>query len=107
MRTAAAALLLLACGCTAIAPYQRGYLARPDMAFESPVGLAKAMEKTFPAPLAHPHDLGSGLAVGRGGHQAGAGEPGQDRGRQVVPHLVDAQGGRRRTTATRPGAPGP
>ena len=63
MRIAAAALLLLACGCTTVAPYQRGYLARPDMAFESSVGLAKAMEKTFPAKEAA---SGAG-AVGGGG----------------------------------------
>jgi hypothetical protein len=33
--------------CTTVAPYQRGYLARPDMAFESPPGTAKALEKIF------------------------------------------------------------
>jgi hypothetical protein len=63
MRTVAAALLSLACGCTAVAPYQRGHLARPDMAFDPSTGVAKAMEKTFPAKEAA---SGSG-AVGGGG----------------------------------------
>lgn len=63
MRLAAAALLLLACGCTTVAPYQRGHLARADMAFEASTGLAKAMDKTFPAKEAA---SGSG-AVGGGG----------------------------------------
>jgi len=34
-------------GCVAVAPYQRGYLARPDMAFEPSPGLGKALEKTI------------------------------------------------------------
>lgn len=63
MRTAAAALALLVCGCTTVAPYQRGHLARPEMAFEASAGIAKAMEKTFPAKEAA---SGSG-AVGGGG----------------------------------------
>jgi uncharacterized protein DUF4266 len=58
----AAALLFLA-GCAPVAPYQRGHLARPDMAFESSTGIAKAMEKTFPAKEAA---SGAG-AVGGGG----------------------------------------
>jgi hypothetical protein len=32
---AATLCALLAGGCTAVAPYQRGYLARPDMAFDA------------------------------------------------------------------------
>jgi hypothetical protein len=39
----------LAAGCANVAPYQRGYLARPDMAFEESPGTAKAIEKVFVA----------------------------------------------------------
>ena len=35
--------------CAPVAPYQRGYLARPDMAFEDSPGAAKALEKVFVA----------------------------------------------------------
>jgi hypothetical protein len=41
--------LALAAGCTSVAPYQRGYLARPDMAFEDSPGQARALEKTYSA----------------------------------------------------------
>jgi len=33
--------------CAPVAPYQRGYLARPDMALEAPAGTMKALEKTY------------------------------------------------------------
>ena len=49
MRLLACLALALATGCAPVAPYQRGYLARPDMAFEHSTGSAKAMDKTFPA----------------------------------------------------------
>ena len=58
------ALAMLACaGCTAVAPYQRGYLARPDMAFEPSAGLGKALEKTYSAKEA----ASGGASVGGGG----------------------------------------
>lgn len=63
MRAAVIVLALLAAGCTTVAPYQRGYLARPDMAFEGSTGIVKAMEKTFPAKEA----ASGGGSVGGGG----------------------------------------
>ena len=63
MRSLACALLVLAAGCAPVAPYQRGYLARPDMAFEHSTGTAKAMDKTFPAKEA----ASGGASVGGGG----------------------------------------
>ena len=63
MRLLACLALVLAAGCAPVAPYQRGYLARPDMAFESTPGIAKAMEKTFPAKEA----ASGGSTVGGGG----------------------------------------
>jgi hypothetical protein len=42
-------VLMAACACAPVAPYQRGYLARPDMAFEETPGTAKAIEKVFVA----------------------------------------------------------
>ncbi len=63
-RIAPLALVALAAGaCANVEPYQRGYLARPDMAFEAPPGTAKAMEKVFTAKEAA---LGGG-SVGGGG----------------------------------------
>ncbi len=57
-------LVLLACaGCTSVAPYQRGYLALPAMAFEPSAGLGKALEKTYAAKEA----ASGGGAVGGGG----------------------------------------
>jgi hypothetical protein len=57
-------LALATCaGCTTVAPYQRGYLARPDMAFEPNAGLAKALEKTYSAKEA----ASGGASVGGGG----------------------------------------
>ena len=46
------ALILVAVvagGCATVEPYQRGYLARPDMAFEPTPGTGRALEKTFAA----------------------------------------------------------
>ena len=63
MRVLLAALALLLAGCGTVAPYQRAYLARPDMAFEPSIGIAKAMEKTFPAKEA----ASGGASVGGGG----------------------------------------
>ena len=61
------ALCLLACiflgACAAVAPYQRGYLARPDMALDSGIGTAKALEKTYSAKEA----ASGGASVGGGG----------------------------------------
>jgi uncharacterized protein DUF4266 len=61
-----AVLLLLAAAvaaCTSVAPYQRGYLARPDMAFEDSQGNARALEKTYSAKEA----ASGGASVGGGG----------------------------------------
>jgi Domain of unknown function (DUF4266) len=60
---AAALSALCASGCTAVAPYQRGYLARDDMAFEADPGTAKSIEKTFAAKEA----ASGGAGVGGGG----------------------------------------
>jgi hypothetical protein len=59
---ALASALLLA-GCVDVAPYQRGYLARPDMAFEDSPGNARALEKTYSAKEA----ASGGASVGGGG----------------------------------------
>lgn len=40
---------VLAGGCAAVEPYQRGYLARPDMAFDPTPGTGRALEKTYAA----------------------------------------------------------
>jgi Domain of unknown function (DUF4266) len=50
-------------GCATVAPYQRGYLARDDMALDASPGTAKAIEKTFAAKEA----ASGGAAVGGGG----------------------------------------
>ena len=65
MRVRFAALLLaLAAGCAPVAPYQRGYLARPDMAMEpAQAGTAKALEKVYPAK----EGAFGGASVGGGG----------------------------------------
>ena len=55
--------LLLAAGCASVEPWQRGYLARPDMALEPLMGSAKALEKTYASKEAA---IGTG-AVGGGG----------------------------------------
>jgi Domain of unknown function (DUF4266) len=50
MKTAfVVAALVLSSGCTTVEPYQRAYLARPDMGFEPTVGTAKALDKTYPS----------------------------------------------------------
>ena len=54
---------IAAAGCAPVAPYQRGYLARPDMALEESAGPAKALEKTFAAKEA----ASGGGSVGGGG----------------------------------------
>ena len=54
---------LLAAACTPVAPYQRGYLALPEMAFDASPGSAKPMEKTFTAKEA----ASGGASVGGGG----------------------------------------
>ena len=57
------AVLALTAGCSTVEPYQRAYLARPDMGFELMPGTAKAMEKTYTA-----KEAASGVGtVGGGG----------------------------------------
>jgi uncharacterized protein DUF4266 len=60
-------ILLLAClalcACTTVAPYQRGYLARPDMALSGDPGTTRALDKTFDAKEA----ARGGASVGGGG----------------------------------------
>ena len=56
-------IFALAAACTPVAPYQRGYLARPDMAFEDSPGPARALEKTYSAKEA----ASGGASVGGGG----------------------------------------
>jgi hypothetical protein len=56
-------LLPFAVACTPVAPYQRGYLALPEMSFEDSPGIAKPLEKTFPAKEA----ASGGASVGGGG----------------------------------------
>ena len=43
------AMALAASACAPVAPYQRGYLARDDMALDANPGMMKALEKTFEA----------------------------------------------------------
>jgi hypothetical protein len=63
-RAALAAAALAAAACAPVAPYQRGYLARPDMAPQpAQAGTAKALEKVAPAKEAA---FGGG-SVGGGG----------------------------------------
>lgn len=63
MRAALAAMLVLCAGCAQVAPYQRGYLARPDMALDASPGMVRAMERTFTAKEA----ASGGASVGGGG----------------------------------------
>ena len=59
-----AALLAASLGaCTTVAPYQRGYLARDDMAFDPSPGTVRALEKTYSAKEA----ASGGASVGGGG----------------------------------------
>ena len=58
-----AALALLGGCATPVAPYQRGYLARPGMEFDASAGATRALEKTFGAKEAS----SGGARVGGGG----------------------------------------
>ena len=63
LRASLVATSLCVCACTTVAPYQRGHLAREDMALEANPGFAKAIEKTFAAKEA----ASGGASVGGGG----------------------------------------
>jgi hypothetical protein len=63
VRGALVVATLCVCGCATVAPYQRGYLAREDMALDPNPGFAKAIEKTFAAKEA----ASGGASVGGGG----------------------------------------
>ena len=63
MRGLLALPLIALCACAPVAPYQKGYLARPDMGFEESPGMAKALEKMFVAKEAA---SGSGAVGGSG-----------------------------------------
>ena len=63
MRTLALAAVLTLAACTHVAPYERGYLARPDMALDASQGMAHAMEKIYPSKEA----ASGGASVGGGG----------------------------------------
>jgi hypothetical protein len=62
-RAAVMAAALAAGGCTGVAPYQHGYLAREDMALDPTPGTTRAIEKTYSAKEA----ASGGAAVGGGG----------------------------------------
>ena len=57
------ALAALATACAPVAPYQRAFLARDDMALDGNPGYMKAIEKTYSAKEA----ASGGAAVGGGG----------------------------------------
>ena len=59
----AAIAAFLASACAPVAPYQRGYLARPDWALAERAGTATALAKTFAAQEA----ASGGASVGGGG----------------------------------------
>jgi hypothetical protein len=63
MRGFLALAFLALSACAPVAPYQKGYLARPDMGFEESPGLAKTLEKVFVAKEAA---SGSGAVGGSG-----------------------------------------
>jgi hypothetical protein len=63
MKQALIVALLLLGGCVHVAPYERGYLARPDMALDASPGTARAMEKIHPSKEA----ASGGASVGGGG----------------------------------------
>lgn len=63
LRTSLVLAALCVCACTTVAPYQRGYLAREDMAIDPNPGFAKAIEKTFAAK----EGASGGASVGGGG----------------------------------------
>jgi hypothetical protein len=54
---------LALCACTTVAPYQRGYLARPDMALTADPGTSRAIDLTYEAKEA----ARGGASVGGGG----------------------------------------
>lgn len=56
-------VVLAAAGCASVEPWQRGYLARPDMALDPSPGIAKALEKTYASKEA----ASGGASVGGGG----------------------------------------
>jgi hypothetical protein len=58
-----ALVALLAAGCMNVAPYQRGYLARDDMALDPDPGTSRALDKTYSAKEA----ASGGASVGGGG----------------------------------------
>jgi hypothetical protein len=61
--TALAVAALAATACAPVAPYQRGYLAREDMALDASPGTMKALEKTHASKEA----ASGGASVGGGG----------------------------------------
>ena len=63
MRALALVAVLACAGCAQVAPYQRAYLARPDMALDASPGMMRAMERTFTAKEA----ASGGASVGGGG----------------------------------------
>lgn len=63
IRWAVALAALSLAACTTVAPYQRGYLAREDMALDAHPGLMKALERTYSAKEA----ASGGASVGGGG----------------------------------------
>lgn len=63
MRAVLLLALAVCSGCTTVAPYQRAYLARPDMALDASPGMVRAMERTFTAKEA----ASGGASVGGGG----------------------------------------
>lgn len=64
MRIVLAALaLIVVSGCASVPAYQRGYLARSDMALDANPGMMKALERTFSAKEA----ASGGASVGGGG----------------------------------------
>jgi hypothetical protein len=44
---AVALMATLAAGCAAVEPWQRGYLARPDMSLAAGPGTGKVLDKTY------------------------------------------------------------
>jgi hypothetical protein len=55
--------LVFVAACAPVAPYQRAYLARDDMALDGNLGTARVIEKTFSAKEA----ASGGASVGGGG----------------------------------------
>jgi hypothetical protein len=63
LRALVALAVLALCGCATVAPYQRGLLARDDMALDGNPGMTKVLERTFSAKEA----ASGGASVGGGG----------------------------------------